>query len=70
MEIRQENRDYDVYPKIVKADTQAEITIRPIFQHAQFNSKTSYEIMLVPMVVSAQVQWQEICVGREWIIWH
>ena len=36
--------DYDVYPKVVPADTECTVTIRPIGEHAAFHADREYKI--------------------------
>lgn len=49
MSVRLENRYYDVFPRVIKADQRTTITIRPLFDHSAFLKNKTYEVMISPM---------------------
>jgi len=42
------HRFFEVTPKIVRADTEARIAIRPLFDHCRFKDNTQYEVTYYP----------------------
>lgn len=49
MSVREANRYYDVYPRIVRANEKAEITIRPLYDHSAFGEECTYEVSIFPL---------------------
>ncbi len=47
--MRKETRFYDVTPLVVPAGTQAEITIRPLFEHARLDRFPDLRVAVVPL---------------------
>ncbi len=41
--------DYEVVPRIVRADEESEVTIRPRFEHAAFREGVPYRVFCLPM---------------------
>lgn len=46
--MRQENCFFEVFPRIVPADAEMTISIRPLFDHARFDPNLSYEVSYFP----------------------
>lgn len=46
--MRTENLDFEAVPKVVRADREATITIKPLFDHCRFDSGTEYEVSYFP----------------------
>jgi len=46
--MRAESRCYDVYPKVVRADAEAQVTIRPLRESCRFDAAGTYEVTCVP----------------------
>ena len=40
---------YDIFPKILCTEREAEITIRPLGVHAAFDEKKKYRVKIIPM---------------------
>ena len=49
-QVRQENRFFEVRPRIVPADRQSVVEIIPIHEHAQFKPDCTYEVTYAPMI--------------------
>lgn len=58
--IRKENRYFDVSPRIVRAGREAEVTIRPLFDHRRFVEGNVYQVVVRPLEgVQGQTGWVE-----------
>lgn len=47
--VKAENRYFDVFPKVVRADEETGITIRPLFAHGRFDDQTNYQVTYFPV---------------------
>ena len=54
VQIRPENRYFDVLPRIVPADAESVIEIVPLFDHVRFDENCAYELTYAPMEYPAQ----------------
>jgi len=52
--VKPQNQYYDTFPRIVPADKETEITIRPLFDHCKFDSQTRYQLTYYPTEEFAQ----------------
>jgi hypothetical protein len=52
--MRNENRYFDVFPKVVRAGCETTIAIRPLFDHCRFSEGGTYQVTLYPMEESAK----------------
>jgi hypothetical protein len=55
-----EQKYYDVYPRIVRAGSSVTVTIRPLFEHVRFKANQVYHATLIPTEGNAgQMRWGE-----------
>jgi hypothetical protein len=47
--MKKETRYFDVFPQIVRAHTEIEVTLRPRFDHCRFDTAQTYQGMLIPV---------------------
>ena len=46
--MKTENRYYDIYPRVVPADTRSTVTIHPRFEHVHFSPDKTYQAIVYP----------------------
>lgn len=51
---------YEVLPKVVPADEETTITIRPLYEHCQFNKNADYKVTYIPLGHVSQQEKEKI----------
>jgi hypothetical protein len=58
--IRKENLYFDVFPRVVRADHEATITIRPLFNHCRLADEETYHVTIIPTEgTTGQTTWSD-----------
>lgn len=58
--MNQQLRNYDIYPRIVKQNTNTKITIKPLGEHVKFDLDSKYVVHVLPTIESDALM-QETC---------
>jgi hypothetical protein len=58
--MKKEHLSFDIFPCIVRADSEAIVTIRPLFDHCRFTDGQTYRVRLIPAEgLPGEVRWPE-----------